>query len=109
MLTLEIIKETLEKKTGIPVAYHHYEDAHAFPYIAYEVTEQDNYFADGVVYAEVVTVQVDLYTKTKNPQLERKVKDALSELDLAWTSRETAVQEENCYAVSFYFETTIND
>lgn len=109
MLNLKTIKETLEAVTSIPVAYHHYENAHAFPYIVYEVTDHDSYFADGKVYYEVVIVQVDLYTKTKSPQLERKVKDALSALDLAWTSQETAVQEENCVAVSFYFETAIND
>lgn len=109
MLNLKTIKEALEAVTSIPVAYHHYENAHAFPYIVYEVTDHDSYFADGKVYYEVVTVQVDLYTKTKSLQLERKVKDALSALDLAWTSQETAVQEENCVAVSFYFETAIND
>lgn len=109
MLNLKTIKETLEAVTSIPVAYHHYENTHAFPYIVYEITDHDPYFADGVVYYEVATVQVDLYTKTKSPQLERKVKDALSALDLAWTSQETAVQEENCVVVSFYFETAIND
>lgn len=109
MLNLKTIKETLEAATSIPVAYRHYENAHAFPYIVYGVADHDSCFADDKVYYEVVTIQVDLYTKTKSPQLERKVKDALSVLDLAWTSQETAVQEENCVVVSFYFETAIND
>nr|DAL86336.1 MAG TPA: tail component [Caudoviricetes sp.] len=105
MPTLKAIKDTLEQYTGLPVAYHHYEDAHAFPYIVYEETDHTNVFADGQVYVEMVSVQLDLYTKTKSPRLERKVKDALSALDLAWTSRETNVQEENCTAVSFFFDT----
>lgn len=109
MSTLKAIKDALEQYTGLPVAYHHYEDAHAFPYIVYEVTDHDTFFADSVVYYDIATVQVDLYTKTKSPQLERKVKDALSSLDLAWTSQETTVQEENCVAVSFFFTTHIDD
>ena len=108
MPTLKAIKDTLEQYTGLPVAYHHYEDAHAFPYIVYEVTDHDSFFADSKVYYDIATVQVDLYTKTKSPQLEKKMKDALSSLDLAWTSRETTVQEENCVAVSFFFTTSID-
>lgn len=109
MQTLENIKQTLEKVTGLPVAYHHYEATHAFPYIVYEVTEQANLFADGVVYCETASIQVDLYTKTKDPRLERKVKEALQSLDVAWTSRSTAVTQEDCYATSFYFDITYID
>lgn len=109
MPTLKAIKDALEQYTLLPVAYHHYEDAHAFPYIVYDVTDHDSFFADGKVYYEVATVQVDLYTKTKSPQLERKVKHALSALDLAWTSQETSVQEENCVAVSFFFTASIDN
>lgn len=105
---LSEIKTELEK-TGLPVAYHHYENAHAFPYIVYEITDSINLIADNTIWAEIQKLQIDLYTKTKDQALERKVKQTLNDLGLVWSTYETTVQSEDCYAVSFTTSECIED
>lgn len=107
MQTLSELKKALEG-TGLPVAYHHYEDAHAYPYIVYEVTGQQNFFADGVTYYQVADIQVDLYTTTKDIAIQSKLAKIFEENGIPWTSNETVVQNEDCYAVSYYFEMVLD-
>lgn len=109
MLKLSEIKTALETATGIPVAYHHFEDSHAYPYIVFEITDSNNFIADNIVFWESDEIQIDLYTTTKNQALTRKVINTLNALELVWEKRETAVQTENCYAVSFYTTAHIED
>ena len=107
MQTLNELKEALEK-TGLPVAYHHYEDEHGYPYIVYEVTGQTNFFADGICYTQVADIQVDLYTATKDIATQKKLANILEENGIPWTSSETLVQNEDCYAVSYYFDIVLD-
>lgn len=108
MLKLSELKKALET-TGLPVAYGHYDDEQGFPYIVYAEKYTNNFFADGKVYEVISTLQVDLYTKTKNQKLERKVVNALDSLDVTWDKDEGEVKEENCYAVTYEFDATIED
>lgn len=107
MQTLSELKKALEG-TGLPVAYHHYEDEHSYPYIVYEVTGQQNFFADGQVYQQVASIQVDLYTTTKDTATQAKLARIFEENGIPWTSNETLVQNENCYAVSYYFDLVLD-
>lgn len=104
MLELKKLKKALDA-VGIPVAYSHYEEAHAFPYIVYEQTRSDGYYADNINFMEIATIQIDLYSRQKDPQLERKVRKAITSLELPFTTIETIVQGEDCYAVSYFVET----
>lgn len=50
------------------------------PYICYIVAYSNNFSADGVVYQPIDHVQIELYTKDKNPEAEDRVESALSTL-----------------------------
>lgn len=104
MLELKDLKQALDT-VGIPVAYSHYEEAHAFPYIVYEETRTDGYYAENINWATIATIQIDLYTQHKDPELEQKVRKAITSLELPFTTLETIVQAEDCYAVSYFIET----
>lgn len=108
MLKLSELKTALDS-IGVPVAYHHFEDSHAYPYIVYEETGKTGVYADGVNYATYSDVQIDLYTATKSRKLESKVAKVLEELEIPFTASETVVETEDCYAVSFYTEIFLED
>lgn len=106
MQTLSNINKNL-KTIGIPVAYGHFEDEHAYPYVVYKVTDTDPLVADNKVYADNCSIQIDLYTKMKDIKLENKIKYVLNELEIPYSTSETEVKEENCIAVSFFIEVLI--
>lgn len=103
MLKLSELKKELDT-VGIPVAYHHFENPHAYPYIVYEEVSKNGFYADGMNFVTYSEIQVDLYTATKSPALEHKVAEVFKKLELPFTASETVVEEENCFAVSFYLE-----
>ena len=108
MLKLSELKKALDS-IGIPVAYHHFEDSHAYPYIVYEEVSKTGVYADGINFVTYSGVQVELYTATKDPTLERKVANIFETLELPFTASETVVESENCFAVSFYLEIFLED
>lgn len=79
VITLENIKEIL-KTSGLPVAYGFFpEDAAPdLPILVYQSVYSNNFSADNVVYKKFDHIQIDLYTKLKDPLTEGKVEKALS-------------------------------
>ncbi len=97
------IKEILET-TGLPVAYRAFEEHKAppLPYICFLETSSENFFADGLVFVEIKSIQVELYTKQKDEATEDKVKEALS--SFTWQKTETYIESEKCYQILFELE-----
>ncbi len=96
--------ETLLSTTGLPVAYRCFPENEVppLPYICYMNPYDNNFAADGQVYVEVNHLQVELYTKMKQPAIEEKVKKALS--DFFWERTENYLDSEECYQIIFELE-----
>ena len=94
-MTLENLYQLLES-TGLPVVYRAWPigGAPELPYICYLAAYSNNFSADGVVYQPIDHVQIELYTKDKNPEAEGMVESALS--SLFWEKSETALLEALC-------------
>ena len=102
-MTLEELKDRLET-TGFPVAYREWPEnaAPPLPFICYLVAYSNNFSADGEVYYPIDRVQVELYTKLKDPEAEDKVEEALS--SLFWEKTETYIDTEECYQILYEIE-----
>lgn len=102
-MTLENLYQLLES-TGLPVVYREWpiDGAPELPYICYLTTYSNNFSADGVVYQPIDHVQIELYTKDKNPEAEGRVENALS--SLFWDKSETYIDTEQCYQILYEVE-----
>lgn len=102
-MELKEIEEIL-KTTGLPVTYYAWPEKAAppLPYICYLAAYSNNFSADGCVYIPIDHIQIELYTKLKEPATEAKVEQALS--SLFWEKTETYIDTERCYQILYEIE-----
>lgn len=104
-MTLEGIKTILEA-TGLPVAYRSFPEggAPALPFLCYYSPYTNNFAADGVAYAIINHVNVELYTQVKDPTTEGKVEAALTGAGIYWEKSETYLEDEKCLQILYEIE-----
>lgn len=102
-MTLEQIAALLET-TGLPVAFQQWPEGEAppMPYLVYLSPYTNNFAADGTAYFVANHVQVELYTKLKDPVSEDKVEEALS--SVFWEKSQTYLDTEKCYQTIYEIE-----
>ena len=96
-MTLEKIKEILES-TGLPVTYTAWPERQAppMPYICYLTAYTNNFAADGVVYQQIFHVQIEPYTRRKDPKAEKLVENATLERGQYWNKSEERMNTDKC-------------
>lgn len=101
--TLENVVKAL-KETGLPVTYRFFpeNEAPSLPYICYLTQGSNNFPADGQVYYSVKRIQIELYTKHKQPDIEDKVEAVLS--PYFWEKSEEYIDSEQCYQILYELE-----
>ena len=79
-MTLPELKKKLDT-LGLPVVYHHWAVGQAppLPYLIYYADEDNNFFADDIVYSDGYAVTIEIYSQKKDLALETKVKNLLNE------------------------------
>lgn len=104
-MTLEDVKTLLES-TGLPVAYRSFPEggAPALPFLCYYSPYTNNFAADGVAYAIINHVNVELYTQVKDPTTEGKVEAALTGAGIYWEKSETYLEDEKCFQILYEIE-----
>lgn len=102
-MRLEELKTLLET-TGMPVTYRAWPENEAppLPFICYLVAYSNNFGADNRVYHKISHIQVELYTKQKDPNAEDKVENALS--SFYWDKTEEYIDSERCYQILYEIE-----
>lgn len=102
-MTMEELEDLL-KTTGFPVAYRAWPDKAAppLPFICYLVAYSNNFGADNRSYHRIDHIQVELYTKQKDPAAEDKVEQALS--SFYWDKTEEYIDTERCYQILYEIE-----
>lgn len=90
----------------IPTTYHHWEVGQApkLPFACVLVRGSDNFFADGVTYEEILEVDVELYTKSKDLKLESTIGNLLNDAGYAWNKSEEYIDDEKCYQITYTME-----
>lgn len=107
MIKLNQVYELL-KKVGVPVTYKQFsgptQDIPDPPYIVYYEARSNNIGADNIVYKEMPSVIVELYTdRCRSLELERSIKELLTGAGLYFNTDHGDVPEEDVHIAYFEF------
>ena len=96
----------LLEETGIPFAYHHFAEGESPdpPFICYLLPQSDNFSADGKVYLKVSSVNIELYTDSKDLSVEQKLEAVLDTHGIFYDKTEVWIESEKLYEVLYSFE-----
>lgn len=98
-------KELLEllKRSGLPVAYHHFEvkDAKKPPYIIFVCTGKDGIKADDRTYYSFRDYDIGLYTDKKNTALEKKIEALFDSAEIDYDCTESYIDSEKLFEVIY--------
>lgn len=105
MMVMAEIEKLLDS-VGVEYRYHHFETEEAVnpPFICWLNRRSDNFSADGKVYHKVESLDIELYTDTKNPDLEGKIEELLDNNGIFWNKTEVYIESENMYEVLYEME-----
>lgn len=95
-MTLAELNSILDA-TGYPVAYSHFNEQKATPYITYLVSYSSNFFADNKTYKRIDIAQVELYTDKKDLQAESTLETLLDSNEIAYETTETFIESEKLF------------
>lgn len=96
--------------TGYPVVYLAWRENEVpeLPYICYYYLSMTPETADDTHYAQIYTLNVELYTKNKNFEVEQLVETALLNAGMVFTKEEDFLSDENMYETLYIMEVNIN-
>lgn len=88
---------------GIPIAYRQWgeNEAPTLPYLLFYRDESDDFMADNRNYWAVDQVSIELYTETKDFELETKLRELLESLEVPFKVFEGNLDSEQMYEVLF--------
>lgn len=108
MIALATIFEALNAIPGFTgkVVYDAWEEGQApeLPVICYNVTGSANFYADGGVYVPIDQLNVELFTRRKDPQTEKLMEDKFEALGMAWAKNEDYDDSEKVYIITYEIE-----
>lgn len=99
-MTLIELKRILDA-TGYHVAYSHFNKQTKLPYITYLATYSSNVHADNKVYKKINNVDIELYNKIKDMQVEQTLEDLLDENELPYNKVETYIESEKVFQIIY--------
>ena len=96
--------------TGYPVTYLQWPEKKVppLPYICYYYPSMEPETADDTHYAQFYTLNVELYTKEKQFDVENNVEQALLNAGLVFTKGESYLNDENMYEELYMMEVLID-
>ena len=91
---------------GIPFAYDQFAEGESPdpPFICYLLPQSDNFSADGKVYLKVSSVNIELYTDSKDLAVEQKLEAVLDTHGIFYNKTEVWIESEKLYEVLYSFE-----
>lgn len=108
-MTFKEIAEMIED-IGLPFTYYSWPEnaAPPLPYIVYYYPGTQNFPADNSVYAVNQTLNIELYTRMKDFDLEDEVETVLAANNIVWDKTETYIDTEHMFEVLYEMEVIIN-
>lgn len=109
-MKLTEITEMIES-FGLPCTYLQWEegDAPALPYVAFYYPASRGEYADDTNYIQISQLNIELYTKSKNVELENQIIQILEQNSIPFESSETYLEDEKMYEVLFECEILIEE
>ncbi len=101
----------MAEETGLPVAYDHYAEGESPdpPFLIFLFPASDNFSADGQVYVKINELHFELYTETKQPDLEAIVEAVLDAHGIFYDKSEVWIADERLYEVLYSTEVLCNE
>ena len=98
-------------RIGVPIAYYQFtrRTAQPPPFICYYYERSDDEIADNKNYQRIRPLVVELYTETKDFDMEQRVEAALNAAELVFEREEAAINSERLYLCSFYTTVVITE
>lgn len=106
-MTYQDIKTMLEE-TNLPVAYDFFETPQTLPYIAFTYPSNHDFEADNTNYAEIVHVEVELYTERKSIPTEKMLENILKSHNIVYTKTSVWLESESMNETLYEMEIVIN-
>lgn len=96
---------------GYPTSYHHFDEGEEpeKPYLVYLYPKSHNFAADGAVYQAVNELDIELYTKNKDLNAEKKVEAVLKEHGFFYEKTESYLESEKMFEVLYEMEVLIDE
>lgn len=79
-------------------------EAPALPYICYIYPDEAGLGADNINYQPITSVQVELYSRLKDPASEAKIEAALTNNSIYYTKDSTYLDDQQAWMTVYYFE-----
>lgn len=107
-MTTKELKELLESIDGFKnkVAYLAFEEGSApkLPFICYYMDEINPFGADGINYYNARDYVIELYSKLRNEEIEKKLEDKLTEAEIFYQKQVTYLDDERMYEAIYLIE-----
>lgn len=88
------------RTTGLRAAYHHFNTPQKLPFIVFAQDGRDDLNADNTHYVKIIDGYVELYTDTKQPDLEESIETTLAEHQIPYSwENEIYIDSEKIYMV----------
>jgi hypothetical protein len=112
-MTFQEIK-TMLAETALPATYYSWPEddpqhpVPPLPYLVWYLPETENFAADDENYKRIETLNVELYTKTKDFETEAAVEAVFNSWNLIWDRSESFLDSETMYEVLYTMEIYID-
>ena len=107
-MTYKEIKDMIEDTT-LPFTYDRFPNdiAPAPPYIVFNFPYRNDFSADNINYAKIDTINIELYTSSKDFDLESQIEGHLTFYGLYYTKSEAYIRKENLYQITYVAQEVI--
>lgn len=102
--------EAMVHEIGVPFSYYQFtkDTAVSPPFICYYYPDRNDFYADGINYARISWLVIELYTDKKDFALEKTVESVLAGYELSYERQETYISQELMYMVAYTMEVCID-
>ena len=104
-MTFIEVKQMIES-IGLPYTYDSFPNnvAPAPPYIVFNYPNNDDFGADNTNYVSIDLLNIELYTSTKDFELERNLEAVLNANGFYYDKTETYIRQDNIYQITYVTE-----
>lgn len=105
MMSNEQIKDMLDE-VGLPYEYDHFTTHNWIepPFLVWRISESDNFFSDGIVYAKIDGLDIELYSDQKDWENEKKIEDVFEKYGITYQKTSEYLEPEKMYEVLYEME-----
>lgn len=94
--------------TELPVTYHSWSDDDkerpSLPFVCFNDVYSNNFIADGKVYFPVKHIQVELYERYRDIEIESRIECAFDRFEIPWQDTVTYLDDEGCFQIIYEIE-----